>query len=381
MFLEFLQWKNDIQSRTSTKWSITCSKKSADTTYYSCNRSGKQVLKHDGRDKEFKGVLSIKTNTLCAAHLVHSVREGKHHVTFCTDHTSHEIEEECLPVADSAKENIKQNLEQGVPPKEMLRKIREKTDPAFASVNFINRKDIENIIAKHSINQEYKLDEEDGQSVHKFVENNKESAILYKPMGQVLSTKINENDFLLAIMNDHQRAILKKAMMEPPGVICIDATHGTNAYGIQLVTLMIVNSFGNGIPCAFFYTTKEDVDALGLFFSAIKTAVGNLAPKVFMSDDASAYWNAFKATMDCENAKRLLCTWHIDRNWRKKLCSTVPLSLRADVYQKLCLLRTELDEDKFEKMKKNFLNPDSRDKRTETFAQYFRSTYSDRSEC
>lgn len=41
--------------------------------------------------------------------------------------------------------------------------------------------------------------------------------------------------------------------------------------------------------------------------------------QVFMTDDAAAYWNAFEATMQLSRTKRLLCTWHVDRSWRKKL--------------------------------------------------------------
>lgn len=40
-----------------------------------------------------------------------------------------------------------------------------------------------------------------------------------------------------------------------------------------------------------------------------------------MSDGADAYWNAFKAVMGDEDTKRLLCTWHVDKNWRKALLS------------------------------------------------------------
>jgi len=36
-----------------------------------------------------------------------------------------------------------------------------------------------------------------------------------------------------------------------------------------------------------------------------------------MSDDAPAFINAWRATMS-DPPHKLLCTWHVDRNWEKK---------------------------------------------------------------
>ena len=115
---------------------------------------------------------------------------------------------------------------------------------------------------------------------------NDSSVILYKPIGIEMPNfkEITKSDFLLAVMNKSQRQFLRKAMSSPPAILCIDATHGTNAYGFQLVTLMSVNSFGNGIPCAFFFTTKENKEALSLFFSTIKQIVGKMDLKVKLNN-------------------------------------------------------------------------------------------------
>jgi len=33
--------------------------------------------------------------------------------------------------------------------------------------------------------------------------------------------------------------------------ICIDSTHCTNKYGLHLTTIVVVDEFGNGFPCAY----------------------------------------------------------------------------------------------------------------------------------
>lgn len=81
----------------------------------------------------------------------------------------------------------------------------------------------------------------------------------------------------------------------------------------------------------FFFTTKEDENVISYFLSGVKKLVGQLKPKIFMSDGAAAYWNAFKLVMDGEDTKRLLCTWHVDKNWRKALLVIKDDELKAKV--------------------------------------------------
>lgn len=94
-----------------------------------------------------------------------------------------------------------------------------------------------------------------------------------------------------------------------------------------------------------------------------------------MSDGASAYWNAFVSVMGGQNTKRLLCIWHVDKNWRKSLRTIKDDELRATVYKKLTLIRMQPDPIVCEVMIKNFLKDYLNDKRTETFAKYFESNY------
>ena len=40
-------------------------------------------------------------------------------------------------------------------------------------------------------------------------------------------------------------------------VVCVDATHGTNAYDFKLITLLVVDEYGEGFPCTWCITNIE----------------------------------------------------------------------------------------------------------------------------
>lgn len=62
-----------------------------------------------------------------------------------------------------------------------------------------------------------------------------------------------------------------------------------------------------------------------------------------MSDGGAAYWNAFMSIMGGEDTKRLLCTWHVDKNWRKALMMIKDDVLKTKVYKRLILIRVQPD--------------------------------------
>ena len=67
-----------------------------------------------------------------------------------------------------------------------------------------------------------------------------------------------------------------------------------------------------------------------------------------MSDDADNYFNAWKAVFGEGDTKKILCTWHIDRAWRKALVETVrDKEDQIKIYHQLSILLNERDEAKF----------------------------------
>ncbi len=79
----------------------------------------------------------------------------------------------------------------------------------------------------------------------------------YKPQGASDDkTGLKRDDFLIVLQTPVQAEMLKK--FAEGKVVCVDATHGTNAYDFTLVTLPVVDEHGEGLPVAWCTTDKED---------------------------------------------------------------------------------------------------------------------------
>ena len=94
--------------------------------------------------------------------------------------------------------------------------------------------------------------------------------------------------------------------------ICID-THGTNIYHFNLITVVVIDEYGEGILVAWMLSNREDTISLIPFFEAIKGNSSVITPSWFMSNDADNYINAWKAVFNEGDTKKILCAWHIDR--------------------------------------------------------------------
>lgn len=181
------------------------------------------------------------------------------------------------------------------------------------------------------------------------------------------------NDFMLVILTETQIEVLKKFSS---GKLCIDSTHGTNQYNFNLTTIVVIDEFGEGYPAAFCISTKIDEVHMTVFFSKIKEVVGCLAPNVFMTDDAPAFWNAWTKTMSLTPKFHLLCKWHIDNNWRKNLKKIAgPQTVKAYIYKTLRVLLEEPDVTQFEKLLNLFLGKLEEEPTLHSFKAYFLSHY------
>ena len=99
------------------------------------------------------------------------------------------------------------------------------------------------------------------------------------------------------------RGMLKKLGRN---VICMDSTHGTNAYQFLLISVIVLDDYGEGIPMAWAISNKEDTGTLVQHLTAVKEWVGNIKPEVFMSDDADALYNAWQIVFGGADAFVLL---------------------------------------------------------------------------
>ena len=137
------------------------------------------------------------------------------------------------------------------------------------------------------------------------------------------------------------------------------------------------SQLSEGVPVAWAISSKEDLDALSAVLQQLKLRTGDLKPQHFMSDDTQQYWNAWAAAYSSNNTTKLLCTWHIDRAWRKDLHEHVPNNeQKALVYHQLRVLLSETEEAKFDVLLQQFLSYAVANH--QRFFQYFRDHYARR---
>ncbi|KAG0426933.1 hypothetical protein HPB47_025989 [Ixodes persulcatus] len=197
---------------------------------------------------------------------------------------------------------------------------------------------------------------------------------LFKQPGMADPTgRLSERDFALVLMTEPQQELLQKLGTDK---ICIDSTHGTTGYDFLLTTLLVVDEFGSGVPCAYLLTNRADTIMMKIFFEAVREAVGVISAKVFMSDDASEFYNAWSAVM-LPAERQLLCTWHVDKNWNLKIRKLVEgQELMASVYKAVRVLLECPDQEEFTELLKAFV--DSKDPSLKLFLEYFTAHYAKR---
>src|ERR1043165_5751812 len=117
---------------------------------------------------------------------------------------------------------------------------------------------------------------------------------------------------ILALMDKSQLQMLKQYATGNLSVVCIDSTHGTNAYNFYLTTLMVLDGHREGYPVAFLYSNRQTEETFILFFQAIRAKSDIINCQTFMSDLAHGFYNAWRFVMgECNN--RLFCAWHVSK--------------------------------------------------------------------
>jgi hypothetical protein len=109
-------------------------------------------------------------------------------------------------------------------------------------------------------------------------------------------------------------------------------------------------------------------------FQKLRERVGGILCRIFMSDDEPALYNAWTIMGTVE--KKLLCCWHVKRNWKKHLTG-LDVATKDDVYDKLQAVMTTLDAVTFEEGLKALVNTFNQSTSTalKNFAEYFQNYY------
>lgn len=138
------------------------------------------------------------------------------------------------------RERIAADLAPSIPKEKILHDIRGTVDEELGRIHLITKKDLQNIETSYNLFDDMRQHSDDFTSIEAWIEQSKEleddPVLLYNPGDD------KRENFMLGIMNEYQRFMLKKF---GENVICIDSTHGTNAYKFQLTTLLIIASILN----------------------------------------------------------------------------------------------------------------------------------------
>lgn len=382
VYIGFQQWKSEFERSTNSSYAQMCGKKTPldqSTTYYYCSRSGHFKPKSKGL-RLLKSQGSAKINAYCTAAItVNKYQDcGTVSADICSTHHGHEQSLGHLRLSTADRLLIAGQLAQGVKFEHILDKIRDSVNTTRVErIHLTTRKDILNIERAFGIRgiQRHK---DDATSLSIWVEEMKSKGqdnpvLRYKPQGKVLEGEyhaLTKDDFILVLQTPLQADMLK----EFSTIICIDGTHGTNGYSFTLITVLIIDEFGEGFPAAWCIANREDGHLLTIFYKALKERVGNLAPEWFMTDDAGQFYAAWVTTFKNQPHK-LLCTWHIDRAWRSNLKKVGNQTLEATLYHNLRVLLEERDVNQFEKLLKATSDDLSQNENTKSFGEYFQTHY------
>ncbi|XP_047103518.1 uncharacterized protein LOC124722391 [Schistocerca piceifrons] len=262
-------------------------------------------------------------------------------------------------------------IAEGVTFQRILDDVRESINSEEVErLHLLTRKDLHNIKRDFGINS-HQLHANDATSVSIFLEQIKDCVLMNKNViGNVDYS--SDNDVMIVLMTDLQCQMLQKF---GPKTVCVDSTHCTNVYKLLVTTLLVLDEFGSGIPVAFCVSNKENTTVMTQFFTCVKEKADLIKPSVFMSDDTQIFRCAWARVMGLAD-NNLLCTWHVDRSWRKNLRKVCGGPQRqTQVYKALSMLLEEPEVDKFGELLELFERELHEDENTKDFGIYFSNTY------
>ena len=363
---------------------MQCSPKQRDNYiiyYYYCNRTGKFTSKGHGK-RSVKQQGTSKIGGHCTAYIrVKEFESGEVEAEIC-DHHIHEKKLVHLPLSDSVKKMIAAKLQDGVSISSVMDFIRDNVEGQLGRRELVTHQDIRNIQHQYNI-EGIKLNADDAKSVSLWVQyfndnsTNDNPVLLYKSQGTEPDDDLkdlNKDDFVICIQTPFQLDMLREFGQE---AVCVDSTHGTNVYDFKLITVLVLDELGEGIPVAWMISNREDSLALTPFFRKIREKSGDITAKVFMSDDANNFFNAWKSIFTVTSTRKLICAWHIDQSWRRSLQKHVStISEQANVYHYLRVLLTEKDVNLFHQTLQQFTSWLREREELGSFCQYFQKEYS-----
>lgn len=386
LYTEFEEWKTEYERDKRSyfvKGSGTKVTGPTKINYFYCNRSG--YFKSESKGvRLLKSQGTSKLDAYCTAGIqVYHLNGGKIKVLVNKSHYGHTCSLGHIPLPQHVRNDIAGQTAMGMDFNNILDKVRNSVNIQLERVHLITKKDLINIEKSFSL-RGYQRHTDDTTSVSLWIEELKRQGrdnpvLFYKPQGQkeaIIGDNLglNVDDFAIVIQTKLQAEMLCDCGNEK--VVCVDATHGTNTYSFQLISILVIDELGEGFPAGWCISNTRDHILLANFYRHIRINSGTISPNWFMSDDAEQYHSAWTSVFGGQSQK-LLCTWHVDRAWRKSLHKVTDKESQITVYHTLRVLLEERDVKTFDHSLQNAVLQWSEDPTTEEFCKYFTTYYSE----
>ncbi|XP_028137903.2 uncharacterized protein LOC114332316 [Diabrotica virgifera virgifera] len=298
-------------------------------------------------------------------------------MSYFKTHYGHETDMKHMRLSKIKRESVASKLIAGVSVSHILNSTRDNIGCAFKRDHLLTRMDINNVMRSYNIGLKNGCrHKQDAVSVELWVQEisgteNNPVKFHKRQNSECTAYNLENNDICLILMSPVQAELLKKFGQN---LICVDSTHGLNAYDFEMTTVLVVDEFGNGFPVAFLFSNRKDSYINEVYFTEIRKVTGKIQTLNFMSDITSVFYLPWQTIMGTP-IKQLYCSWHIDRAWQQNLGKISDLDKRKWVYKSLKHVQGILDEDKFTSDFNNLLNLLLSDDETKKMGEYVKTYY------
>ncbi|XP_055357133.1 uncharacterized protein LOC129602188, partial [Paramacrobiotus metropolitanus] len=316
---EFNNWKLATQEYTYSQFNkYAGATKSKDVTWqtYLCFRSPRTEAE-----------VSSATLTFRCSAFFKLYRSGSGvSIRGCLDHYGHEPAEDVAQqkIPDSIRQEIAARINLGVPPRKIVRDLRRSAFQNYQNsglphrLAFLTLQDVYNVRREYGLDY-HSTDPDDLSSIaleaarQSSLPDEEKSILFFKNFGEQsgLYPEIKDSHFILIVQTDIQKKQLSNLSCRS---VCIDGTHGiTGRPEFKLITLVALDDKQRGIVVAHCISNHEDEISVTHLFKALEGQLKSKNVQWFLSDDANAFYNAWKNIFG-NAAQKILCIWHARKN-------------------------------------------------------------------
>ncbi|XP_063217057.1 uncharacterized protein LOC134527942 [Bacillus rossius redtenbacheri] len=386
---EFEIWKSNIETHENCNYIQERGKiskrdggKCVKTWYYVCNRSvrhGHAKPSLQKRATKWQG--SSKLSHSCISSIAVTANDSGVFASRIKTHYGHERELQHLRLNKHERAVVAKKILMGVSKKEILDSSRNNIGNDIKRMDLLTSQDVTNIKKKIKVTTQDgrgSKQTEDVINIESWVrecESSDENPILfYKPQGIAIED-FQINDFCLIILNKFQEHMLKTY---GSNAIFIDSTHQPDTSNFELTVLMVVDNYGESFPVACMFSNRKDVVLFEKFFRCLKSRVGVVRCRTFLSDVIPKFYNTWTRVM-CEAQCHLFCSSHVEEDWKLNLSKIDNKGKQCWVYKTLNMLQQNLkykSEEEFQENLKTAILKMLQDSETVVFGEYFKRRYS-----